>query len=604
VEKHVACKLLVTVALLAITTPAAHANCNATGTLTFIGATFDQTRSVWLSTTSAGSFGLEVVNSKDIVDQWSLGAPGQHVSTSPELVFSNGGTHALLDLSGENPCTIDIENQKRDPIILPQLPTLKPLPPIGILPPPDISGIMPELPALRPPGTGITPELPALRPPGTGITPELPVFRPPGTGITPEAAVDPSIPIAVLPPTGITPPIPVDPTSPVGVLPPTGVTPEVPVNPQRPIGSIPPTGITPEVPTTGGDRDPENRFDDITAPARPGTPPVRWVVCIQPQSGEQVTASYSGDEARCPKGYRGLRFEASEVDKSGAPVRARYLGPLVPQFEIEPTLWSLWSQADQVELRDRRGDRDFDSSESSLTLGLHRTLGQNAYLGASLAASTFDSEGLRGYLNTQADRISVGPYFGYNIDSSLTVNGSLNYSYTDTDIALAGFRGGNKVDEWFLNLGLEGFYRWGDWGLLPRAHLNYSYFDTSQSFLGGKILGEPVELNIRDKSGDLSYSETSVVFMRSVKLRNAGRITPYIELGARIAFDLQSDLDTARGITSGGYQASSKVAGFARLGTRWVVTDSNYLDFEISQENIDEDGLEIWRGRLLFQQTF
>ena len=343
---------------------------------------------------------------------------------------------------------------------------------------------------------------------------------------------------------------------------------------------------------------------EINSPSQRSATPTRWVVCIQPETEHQIPASQSGEEAWCPKGYQGLRFEASEVDKSGTPLRARYLGTLVPQFEIEPALWSLWSLVDQVELRDRRGDRAFDSSESRLTMGLHRPISPKAYFGASLAVSRYDSEGLRGYLNTKADRISVGPYLGYDIGSSLTANASLNYSYTDTDIALAGFQGGNKVDEWSLNLGLSGFYRWGDWGLLPRAQLNYSYFDTSHSFLGGELRGETVELNIRDKSGDLSYSETSVMFLRSVKLQNAGRITPYIELGARIAFDLQSDLDTARGITSGGYQASSKVAGFARVGTRWVVSDSNYLDFEVSQENIDEDGLEIWRGRLLFQQAF
>jgi len=686
-KRNSANKLFATITMLTAAQGAIGANCDATGVLTFIGATNDQTRSVWLSTTSAGNFGLQVVNTKDIVDEWSLGAPGAHISTSPELVFSNGGTHALLDLSGKNPCTIDVENQKTDPIILPQLPTVRPVPPIGILPPPDITGVMPELPVLRPPGVGITPEVPTLRPPGTGITPEVPVLRPPGTGITPEVPVlrppgtgitpevpvlrppgtgitpevpvlkppgtgitpqvpvdpanpigvlpptgitpevpvdpanpigvlpptgitpevpvDPANPIGVLPPTGITPEVPVDPANPIGVLPPTGITPEIPIDPAHPIGTQPPTGITPEVPVTEGNLEPEgSRPEDENQRARQNVAPVRWVVCIQPETGYQVSASYSGSDVWCPEGYKGHWYEAGEIDKSGTPLTARYIGALLPRYQVNSGPWNLWSQADQIELRDRRGERAFDSSESRITLGMHRAVGQKGYLGVSVAASRYDSEGLRGFLDSEADRISVGPYFGYAINGSLTVNGSINYSYTDTDISLAGFRGGNTVDEWLLNIGIEGFYRYGDWGVLPRAYLNYSYYNTSDSFFRGELLGQTVDLNMRNKNGDISYSENSVVFLRSVDLESRGRIIPYFEIGARIAFDLQSEVDTVRGITSGGYQAYTNAAGFTRLGTRWVASETDFLDFQLSQENIDDEGLEVWTAKLLFQHAF
>ncbi len=602
-------KLIAAVALL-LSSPATLAQkCNSDGTLTFIGATFDLTRSVWLSDTTAGSFGLEVVNTKDIVDEWSLAAPGAHISVSPNLVLSNGGTHALLDLSGNNPCTIDIDNQKSDPIILPQLPTTRPVPPIGIIPPGNITDIMPELPVVRPPVDVITPEVPIVRPPGVGITPEIPTLRPPGTGITPE----------VRPPgTGITPEMrpPGTGITPEVRPPGTGITPEV-----RPPG----TGITPEIRPPGTGITPElpvQRPPETITPERPVTETrdeirdanlyqrgqdgavFRWVVCIDPETGHRMTANYSGADVTCPENYDGHWFEAEEFDKSGLPLSARYLGALLTGYSQQQAKWRVWSEADQTELRDRRGNRNFDSSESRLTLGLHRPVGARGIAGISVAASHFDSKGLRGFLRTDADRISIGPYAGYQFDSGLSLTSSLNYSRTDTDISLANFRGSNDVNEWLFNIGLEGFQRWGNWGFLPRMHFNYSWFETTNSNLSGELLGRPLTLNFRNTDGHISYVESSITIMRGFSMGDHGMLTPYLELGATIAFDLQDDLQVARGVTSGGYQSLEPLSGLARTGTRWVVSERNYLDLEVSQTSIDAKGLEIWQARLYFLHAF
>ena len=587
--------------------------CNSDGILTFIGATFDLTRSVWLSTTTAGSFGLQVVNTKDIVDEWSLSAPGQHISVSPNLVLSNGGTHELLDLSGNNPCSIDIDNQKSDPIILPQFPTIRPVPPIGVIPPGEIIDIMPELPVIRPPVDVITPEVPTVRPPGVGITPEIPTLRPPGTGITPEirppgTGITPEVrppgtgitPEVRPPGTGITPEVrpPGTGITPEVRPPGTGITPEIPA--QRP-----PETITPERPVTETQEENRETFadKDLYQRAQDGAV-LRWVVCIHPETGHRMTAEYSGSDVTCPEDYDGHWYEAQEFDKSGLPLSARHMGVLLPRFSPQQVKWHLWSEVDQTEVRDRRGNRNFDSSESRLILGAHRPVGARGVAGLSVAASRFDSEGLWGFLRTDADRISIGPYMGYQFGPGLSLTSSLNYSRTDTDIYLANFRGSNDVNEWLFNIGLEGFQRWGNWGFLPRMHLNYSWFETSNSKLSGELLGRPLALNFRDTDGNISYLESSVTIMRGFRLHDHGMLTPYLELGVTMAIDLQNEVQVARGITSGGYQSLESLSGLARVGARWVMSERNYLDLEVSQESIDAGGLEIWQARLYFLHAF
>ncbi|WP_145924404.1 autotransporter domain-containing protein [Microbulbifer aggregans] len=693
-------RLVCAIGLASMAVPAVGANCNSTGRLIYVGATFDQTRSVWLSLTSPGSFGLQVVNTKDIVDQWSRANAGPHISVSPVLVFSNGGTHALLDLSGDKPCTIDNQNQKADPIILPQFPGTKPIPPIGVIPPPDFVGITPEVPVappgvgitpevpvIRPPATGITPEVPTLRPPGTGITPEVPTLRPPGvgirpeipiapevpisplppTGITPQVPVDPETPVATLPPTGVTPEVPVDPESPIGTLPPTGVTPEVPVDPENPIATLPPTGITPEVPvdpenpiatlpptgitpevpvdpenpvatlpptgiTPEVPVDPENPVatlpptgvtpevpvdperpigtrpseveDEVTAAQERDKAPLRWVVCVDPLSGQYVNATYAGNQVYCPDGYRGQWYESYDTGKSDLPLAAHFSGEYLTQTVRESQDWDLWSDVDHTELRDRRGNRNFDSNESRLSFGAHRSIGKSSFLGGAVAVSRYEGEGFRGFLESRSDRISIGPYFGHYLSNSLALNSNLNYSYTESETSLASFRGNSETDEWFFNIGIEGYYPWQEWGFQPRAYLNYSYAETENSSLRGLFLGEVLELDTRDTNNSISYSETSMVIFRRFSLNRQSVAAAYIELGSRMAFELANDVDVARGITSGGYQATSKFSGLARVGAQWYMSESSFMEAEISQENISGEGLEVWRARLLFSHTF
>ncbi|MGF6157388.1 hypothetical protein M2267_002647 [Ensifer sp. KUDG1] len=74
------------------------ANCSSRGGLGYLGNTKGGTGSVWISGTSAGSFGLEAAQGNQTVDSWNKSRRGLHLSLSPVVSNGNGGTHKLYDL--------------------------------------------------------------------------------------------------------------------------------------------------------------------------------------------------------------------------------------------------------------------------------------------------------------------------------------------------------------------------------------------------------------------------------------------------------------------------------------------------------------------------
>ncbi|MBR9771038.1 MAG: hypothetical protein GYB54_07925, partial [Gammaproteobacteria bacterium] len=138
--------------LMSAPLPAIAANCGASGGLAFVGVTNDGSRSVWLSGTSPGDFGLEAAQGKQSVDEWTRNAGGLHLTLSPVVSNGNGGVHKLLDLGGNKDCLLDTQNQKGGFT----------LPPAGQIPMPERPGITPPIGKIFPdfsrPG-GVTPPI-------------------------------------------------------------------------------------------------------------------------------------------------------------------------------------------------------------------------------------------------------------------------------------------------------------------------------------------------------------------------------------------------------------------------------------------------------------
>ncbi|ASP69385.1 hypothetical protein ACVMB2_004898 [Sinorhizobium meliloti] len=97
----------------ALTMDAFATKCSSRGGLAYLGNPRAETRSVWRSGTSSGSFGLQAAQGNQTVNTWSKSKRGLHLSLSPVVSNANGGTHKLYDLSGEKPCLLDRQNQVR-----------------------------------------------------------------------------------------------------------------------------------------------------------------------------------------------------------------------------------------------------------------------------------------------------------------------------------------------------------------------------------------------------------------------------------------------------------------------------------------------------------
>src|SRR5690349_10617559 len=78
----------------------AKGNCSAQGGLFYLGNNNDDSRSIWLSGTSAGSFRLDAAQGNTTVDQWTKSNRGLNITASPFVSQGNGGVHKLYDTSG------------------------------------------------------------------------------------------------------------------------------------------------------------------------------------------------------------------------------------------------------------------------------------------------------------------------------------------------------------------------------------------------------------------------------------------------------------------------------------------------------------------------
>ena len=88
-----------------------------TGNIVFIGTTSDGQRSLWLSTTTSGSFEVQARN--QTVDQWNMSQNGLHETLSPVVGNGNSGAHSLYQIIDNNPVFLDKDNQAGGIIIPP-----------------------------------------------------------------------------------------------------------------------------------------------------------------------------------------------------------------------------------------------------------------------------------------------------------------------------------------------------------------------------------------------------------------------------------------------------------------------------------------------------
>ena len=162
--------------ILSTISPLQSAQCDGQGTLRFLGTISDGSSSVWLSTTTSGSFTLNAAQGNQTVDTWTKEQSGLHLSRSPIVSSGNGGVHKLY--SGQN-CLLDSSNQQGGIALPPSIipPGVKPVPPIAVLPP-EFAKPVPPIAVLPPDGGAVVPPIAVLPPDGGAVVPPIAVLPP------------------------------------------------------------------------------------------------------------------------------------------------------------------------------------------------------------------------------------------------------------------------------------------------------------------------------------------------------------------------------------------------------------------------------------------
>lgn len=535
---------LLLMAATAAAAPALARSCPEQGRLNFVGLSRGGTSSVWLSTTVAGSFRLDVDASGQTVDSWSKAAPGVHVTQSPVVGEDAGGVHSLVGEDGPPdspiPCTISSQFQSSQGggILPPGInwPSARPKPPIGI-------ALRPEHPIAiavrpRPPiGIAVKPE----RPIGIAVKPERPV------GI----AVKPEQPIGIA----------VKPDQPVGIA----------VKPEHPIGIAP----KPEHP--------------IGIAAKPEQP----IAVVPAVSAELAAAQSAATRPPC--------LDPSDPAAAGRP-DAEICPRLAPLTEgrdtVQPTAWNAWADINHGYVRDNRSALEGRAYLNRLTVGLDRLLLPDLSLGASIAMETGTSRSLDDLLSLSSDGVEVGPYLVWRLAEGLVLDLAYSYATADNDVRVGPFRGGYDSSRHQLSATLSGQMVFGRAYLRPAVTITHGWADLSAHSLAAPLLGQTVAVDIarrRPETGTATLdAEFGAIFTRARR----GYIAPWAELGLSYAYQR---LDDAEDLLLG---RTDDLAGTARAGLRLSLSPSSVLEVGGGYLSLGQSGLDSWEARALVSFGF
>jgi len=625
-------------------------NCSSTGSLEYLGIDTSQTQSMWLSTTSSGSFQLEAA--QQTVDHWTRGDDGTHLSYSSNVSSGNGGTHKLYGVTDNTHCLLDSANQKGGSIlpdvVLP--PVGRPVLPVAILPPEAITPgrpVKPSKPIGTLPPTGITPNRPVNPgfPIGTiPIKPKPPIGTLPPTGITPERPIKPEPPIGTLPieakppigtlpPTGITPERPVKPEPPIGTLPieakppistlpPTGITPERPVKPEPPIGTLPieakppigtlpPTGITPErpvkpeppigtLPNEGGlgnhsSQQGDLKYTDIKT---------RKLTCPK-DIGKQIDQTILNDPryAHC----FGTSMEPDQGSDDGDAVSA----PVTPGRHYDKSSqWNTWVNPKNSKIKDRRYGRDFDAENMSLSLGADKRFGKGWIAGLWMDLLDTEFSNFHSLVESDSDGFTVGPYIGKIISNNWAISAFFSYGRFDNATKLLIFEGDYKSEVYSVLLDVNGFYALSDetkTSLQPRFSVNYAHTKSEAFNLQGTLFGRPICFEVEET--ELDYG-TLVASMEINRIFYPGKATtellstiePFFELGVSFEFERPDNGKIlTRDLT---YKTPSAWSGLAKTGVRSKIGDSIYVEARLAYTSIGQSDYDEWESSLYISYSF
>ncbi|MDX0468499.1 autotransporter domain-containing protein [Sinorhizobium medicae] len=543
---------------------ASAANCSAGGGLAYLGNTRGAARSVWLSGTSAGSFGLEAAQGNQMVDTWSKSKRGLHLSLSPVVSNGNGGTHKLLDLSGGKPCLLDTQNQVRD-FIPPDFTWPQGRPDIG-----PIRFFDFDLPEGRP-DTGPIRVFPDFdRPAGRPDTGPIRVF--PGFD-RPDGRPD---------------------TEPVRVFP------GFDRPDERPDNDLP--RIPPDRPDGRPDNDLPRVFPGFDPPSpSPNPTAVRGgrVVgartaqnCIDPRS---VGSDQRRDVPICPE------FVAEEAATQGVG-QSRGV-PLTPGRDLPaPSLWNFWSDIRFTDISDERYDRDSDTFARTLDMGLDRRITDDLVVGMSFSLQDSSTHAFHDSLDIDSDGFSFGPYAAYRLSKHWAIDASLTYGRYNNDVELSVLSGKYDSERFAGEISLNGQYKFDAYYVRPKASVTLSHVKSDAYGLSGSLFNFPVSVSLPGDSYNYGVLDMSTEVSRFFRLPDGQPFLVFAELGAQYEFERPNDGKILTGDLS---EVSPSPWAFSlRSGLRMLLNENLQIEATGGYLSLGQDDLDVWEGKLHVSWSF
>lgn len=529
----------------------AKGNCDAQGGLFYLGNTSDDSRSIWLSATSAGAFRLDAAQGNTTVDEWTKSGRGLNITASPFVSSGNGGVHKLYDTSGSKDCLMDSQNQKGG-VIPPHIviPTIRPN---GYFP-------LPRLPTIHPTGYIPLPDVPTIHPTGYIPLPDVPTIHP--TGYIPL----PDLPI---------PPIPPRPPGPT----PPGPTPPSPT----PIGPTPPD-VTPGARIEAAETLPrdERRFADCPdARTRASLPPGTRLPpeCLDQRSGQ--------------------------ASASGAQTGASGQVPITPGRDVGVGVtkeWNVWADANFVDVSDGRYGLDVTGWSRVGTVGMDRRITSNAIAGVFVSMEQNQAGGYGGFFSSSSWGPTIGPYAAMLLSDSWSIDGSLGYSRLSNDLTLAVLQGSFVSQRLSANLNLHAQYDLKVVNVRPRLTGNYMKTFSDAYSMQGTIVGRALSVTYGSANYDYASMEFAAEFNKLFTMKGGDRLMPFAEFGMTYEAVrpnggqiLTSDLQLV---------VPSPWSMQARAGVRMLISNAVLLEARAGYLSFGQSGLDVVEARLNLSFSF
>jgi outer membrane autotransporter protein len=226
----------------------------------------------------------------------------------------------------------------------------------------------------------------------------------------------------------------------------------------------------------------------------------------------------------------------------------------------------------------------------------------NLVAGLQMSVSRGKSSSFEGAMQSDSTSYSVGPYMSYSLAHNWLVYGALGVGKQSVDTQLLSLAGTSDATQYSLNMQVEGQYAFGDTFLRPKAQLSHAYNEGDTYQLKGVILNTPLTLNMRNQSFNYGVVQTSVEVNQTFDLGKNRMIMPFVEAGVYYEYARPG---SGQHLTSNlTYANSSPWGGVIRAGARSLVGASTMASFDVANQTVGVNDVNIWEVRLLISHSF